>query len=239
MSCDMHMHHDMETHHMSSDMYSGGMSDDETGSDVGDPVERIEQALASLRRGGRSHWGPPHGGRPGRSPFFGPGGPHRHGAHGHGDGVPADPTEQGDAAPSGPPGRSGPFGGPGPRGPWEFRVGPVARARLLATLHAADRPMSVTELAGAIGVDQPRASRLVQAAVAEGLVVREADPDDARRTRVRITEAGRAAVRAASSTRRRAIESALDDFTDEERERFADLLGRFAIGLRRAHPPHD
>ena len=39
--------------------------------------------------------------------------------------------------------------------------------------------MSVTELATEIGVDQPRASRLVQAAVHEGLVVREADPDDA------------------------------------------------------------
>ncbi|WP_430647313.1 MarR family winged helix-turn-helix transcriptional regulator [Agromyces sp. GXS1127] len=109
---------------------------------------------------------------------------------------------------------------------------------MLAMLDAADRPMSVTELAGAIGVDQPRASRLVQAAVGEGLVVREADPDDARRTRVRITEQGRELVRAASTSRRRAIESALDGFTEEERERFAELLGRFAAGLRRSHPPH-
>ncbi|WP_438853516.1 MarR family winged helix-turn-helix transcriptional regulator [Agromyces sp. M3QZ16-3] len=114
----------------------------------------------------------------------------------------------------------------------------MARARLLAMLDAADRPMSVTELAGAVGVDQPRASRLVQAAVEEGLVVREADPDDARRTRIRITDLGRGVVHATTSSRRRAIESALEGFSDEDRERFAELLARFADGLRRAHPPH-
>lgn len=104
---------------------------------------------------------------------------------------------------------------------------------MLATLEAGDRAMSVTELAEAIGVDQPRASRLVQAAVGDGLVAREADPDDARRTRVRLTDAGRAAVRAAGAGRRRAIEAALDGFTDEERAQFAELLARFADGFRR------
>ncbi|WP_400997614.1 MarR family winged helix-turn-helix transcriptional regulator [Agromyces sp. GXQ0307] len=189
------------------------MDEQRPGPQSGDPVERIEEALASLRRGGRPPWGAPHGegGEHHRH-----GGPFR-GPHG------------------GPLGRGGPGGG---RGPWEFRVGPVARARLLAMLDAADRPMSVTELAGAVGVDQPRASRLVQAVVEEGLAVREADPDDARRTRIRITDDGRTAVHAATSSRRRAIEAALDGFTPEDRERFADLLGRFADGLRRAHPPH-
>lgn len=93
--------------------------------------------------------------------------------------------------------------------------------------------MSVTELAEAVGVDQPRASRLVQGAVADGLVAREADPDDARRTRVRLTPAGAAAVRAAGARHRQAIEAALADFSDDEREVFADLLGRFSAGLRR------
>jgi DNA-binding MarR family transcriptional regulator len=104
---------------------------------------------------------------------------------------------------------------------------------MLATLHAAGRAMSVTELAEAIGVDQPRASRLVQAAVGDGLVVREPDPDDARRSRVRLTDAGREAVHAAGAGRRRAIESALDGFTDEERAQFAELFSRFADGFRR------
>jgi DNA-binding MarR family transcriptional regulator len=104
---------------------------------------------------------------------------------------------------------------------------------MLATLHAGDRAMSVTEIAAAVGVDQPRASRLVQAAVGEGLVVREPDPDDARRTRIRLTDAGRDAVRAAGAGRRRAIESGLEGFSDEERTQFADLFARFADGFRR------
>jgi DNA-binding MarR family transcriptional regulator len=102
----------------------------------------------------------------------------------------------------------------------------------LSTLDAADHPLSVTELAAAIGVDQPRASRLVQAAAEEELVVREADPDDARRTRIRLTDDGRSAVRSASSNRRRAIEAALNGFSGEEREQFATLLARFVDGLR-------
>ncbi|GAA1059077.1 hypothetical protein GCM10009573_05030 [Agromyces bracchium] len=216
MSHDMYMHYDMQCHRMSSDMYSWGVDEQHPAGQGGDPVERIEAALASLRRGGRPQWGAPHGEA---------GEHHRHGPFGGPHGGPF----------GGPFGRGGPGGG---RGPWEFRVGPVARARLLAMLDAADRPMSVTELAGAVGVDQPRASRLVQAVVEEGLAVREADPDDARRTRIRITDDGRAAVHAATSSRRRAIEAALDGFSDEDRERFAELLGRFADGLRRAHPPH-
>jgi DNA-binding MarR family transcriptional regulator len=108
----------------------------------------------------------------------------------------------------------------------------VARFRLLSALDQAERPLSVTELAAAIGVDQPRASRLVQAAAEEGLVVREADPDDARRTRIRLTDEGRVAVRSVTSNRRRTIESALDGFSDGERRQFAALLARFVDGLR-------
>ncbi|GGI46618.1 DNA-binding MarR family transcriptional regulator [Agromyces flavus] len=112
----------------------------------------------------------------------------------------------------------------------------MASLRLLATLHAADRAMSVTELAAAIGVDQPRASRLVQAAANDGLVEREADPDDARRTRIRLTDSGRAAVHDATSHRRGAIEAALEGFTDEERAQFATLFARFARGLHGRRP---
>ncbi|HEU4758235.1 MAG TPA: MarR family winged helix-turn-helix transcriptional regulator [Agromyces sp.] len=201
-----------------------------------DPVELIEQSLAALRRG-RSHRGPHE-----HDPHDHGGHEHEHGGHGHRGhprgagpwgGSMGGPPWQGGA-----PGEAGapPWSRRGPRGAWEFRVGPVARFRLLSTLEAADHPLSVTELAAAIGVDQPRASRLVQAAAEEGLVVREADPDDARRTRIRLTEDGRAAVRSATSTRRQAIEAALDGFTDEERSQFAALLARFASGLQGRRP---
>ncbi|MFE5670538.1 MarR family winged helix-turn-helix transcriptional regulator [Agromyces sp. NPDC056523] len=198
-----------------------------------DPVELIEQSLAALRRGGRGPGPHEHG--------------HDHGPHAHrgdrdrsggspwGHGPRGGPWNSGRSGDAGDQGDGGvpPWSRRGPRGAWEFRAGPMASLRLLATLHAADRPMSVTELAAAIGVDQPRASRLVQAAVAEGLVVREADPEDARRTRIRLTESGLAAVHDATSHRRRAIEAALEGFTDEERAQFATLFARFARGL---HP---
>ena len=81
------------------------------------------------------------------------------------------------------------MGGP----PWGGgpRLGGPARLRLLEALDAASAPLSVSEIGDAVGVDQPRASRLVQQAAQMGLVRREADPDDARRTRVALTDNGR------------------------------------------------
>ena len=89
-------------------------------------------------------------------------------------------------------------------------------------------PSSVSDLAAAIGVDQPRASRLVQAAVDAGQVRREIDPADARRSILVITEAGRAALSAVIDHRRNAIEQALADFSPDERAEFARLFTRFA-----------
>ena len=120
------------------------------------------------------------------------------------------------------------MGGPPPwvAGP---RLGGPARLRLLEALAAASAPLSVSEIGEAVGVDQPRASRLVQQAVEMGLVRREADPDDARRTRVALTDerAGdrarvpRRAPRPRSTRRSRA-------FTDEERAELARLLTKLA-----------
>ncbi|WP_341995709.1 MarR family winged helix-turn-helix transcriptional regulator [Microbacterium sp. LWH7-1.2] len=188
-----------------------------------DPSEAIAAALARLRgrRGPRPPWmeGPgPHSA-----------GPHAHGhagPHGHGgDGaehVHADGTTHGF------PGRGGPWGRGAP--PWAGggRFGGPARMRLLEALAAASHPLSVGEIADAVGVDQPRASRLVQQAVAMDLVRREADPDDARRTRVALTDTGTRLVRGFRGERREAIDSALAAFTDEERAELARLLTKLA-----------
>jgi len=103
-------------------------------------------------------------------------------------------------------------------------------------LHLLDEhgPASVGELADRIGVDQPRASRLVAAAVAAGHVRREPDPNDARRAILVITESGREALRSLLGRRRGAVERALDGFSAEERAQFAELFARFAEGWRRA-----
>ncbi len=100
--------------------------------------------------------------------------------------------------------------------------------RMLEALAAASAPLTVSDLGAAIGVDQPRASRLVQQGVALGLVRREADPDDARRTRIALTDEGRTAARGLRGERREVLGRALAAFTDEEKSQLARLLNKLA-----------
>lgn len=176
--------------------------------DESDDADAIAAALARLRgrRMPRPPWAEEGGGRGG--PGWMRGGPH-HGPHGG-----AHPHA----------------GGP----PWAPpRLGGPARMRLLETLAQASGPLSVSEIGEAIGVDQPRASRLVQQGVEMGVVRREADPDDARRTRVALTDAGAALVRGFRGDRRDAIDRALSTFTEAERADLARLLTKLADGWPR------
>jgi DNA-binding MarR family transcriptional regulator len=108
------------------------------------------------------------------------------------------------------------------------RIGGPARLRLLEALAAASHSLSVSELGEAIGVDQPRASRLVQQAVDLGLVRREADPDDARRTRIALTDDGARVARGFRGQRREHLSQALRGFTADERAELARLLAKLA-----------
>jgi len=147
-------------------------------------------------------------GRRPRPPF----GPDEHHHHPHGQG------------------HGGPWGRGAP--PWADpsagRFGGPARLRVLDALVAASTPLSVSDIATAVGVDQPRASRLVQQATQMGLVAREPDPDDARRTRVRLTEDGERLISGFRGRRRDAVRSALESFGDDERAELARLLAKFA-----------
>jgi DNA-binding MarR family transcriptional regulator len=107
-------------------------------------------------------------------------------------------------------------------------VGGLARLRLLDALAASSHPLSVSEVGEAIGVDQPRSSRLIQQAVELGLVRREADPDDARRTRVALTDEGTRIVRGFRGQRREHLAQALADFSEDERADLARLLTKLA-----------
>lgn len=100
--------------------------------------------------------------------------------------------------------------------------------RLVETLAAAEAPLGVGAIGEAIGVDQPRASRLVQQAAERGLVEREADPHDARRTRIALTDRGRGFARGVRGERREALGTALQQFTDAERAELARLLDKLA-----------
>ncbi|WP_311258032.1 MarR family winged helix-turn-helix transcriptional regulator [Microbacterium sp. WCS2018Hpa-9] len=178
-----------------------------------DPTEAIARALSRLR--GRRP------GERGRGPR-GMGGPH--GWHGGPHSDHADHADHGDH-------RHGRPENPG-MPPWmndpSGRFGGPARMRMLEALAAASAPLSVSDLGAAIGVDQPRASRLVQQGVAHGFVRREADPDDARRTRIALTDEGRKIARGMRGERREALGKALAAFTDDERDQLARLLDKLA-----------
>ncbi len=215
-----------------------------------DPADAIAAALARLRgrRMPRPPWADgagPHG-RQARTATGTPGPTATAATHGHDDEHPGHGPEHahgdepirgfaGRGGRGGPWGRGGAvpgFGGPPGFGapPWggAGRIGGPARLRMLEALAAASHPLSVGEIADAVGVDQPRASRLVQQAVELGLVRREADPGDARRTRVALTDAGTRLVRGFRGERREAMDAALAAFTDDERAELARLLTKLA-----------
>lgn len=116
-------------------------------------------------------------------------------------------------------------------------LGGAARFRMLDALESGQR--TISDLAVAIGVDQPRASRLVAEAAERGFVRRGVDPADARRAVVELTAAGRAFLASAHRTRRGAVESALEGFTPGESAQFADLLSRFVAAWPRDAAPDD
>lgn len=229
------------------------------GSPSADVIALIESALVAVRRDQSRRRPPGPWGEPfGRGPHaWGPRGPwgasggdrdapgteaqghgaqgyaaHDHGAH--------DRPER-DRTGHHPDHDHPPFGdsarpGPGRRGR-DGSLGRIARIRMLEALEtaeAAGSPLSISSLAQAIGVDQPRASRLVQEGVERGHVRRVPDPSDARRALIQLTAAGRAQLDEVRTHRRSAVESALADFTPEEARTFAELFDRFVRAWPRA-----
>ncbi|MGO4592280.1 MarR family winged helix-turn-helix transcriptional regulator [Leifsonia sp. 2TAF2] len=203
-----------------------------------DIVAMIEHALLAVRRD-QSRRRPPWA-----EGTHGHEGGHAHGHHGgHWGGGQFGPGQFG-AGPFGAgPFEGAPFGdsarpGPGRRGR-DGSLGRIARVRMLEALEAADREgrsLSVSGVAEAIGVDQPRASRLVQEGVERGQVRRVPDPSDARRALIQLTSAGRSQLEELRTHRRSAVETALAGFTPEEARTFAELFDRFVRSWPRPTP---
>ncbi len=178
-------------------------------------LDALMAALTTVRGRGRGPFPPPGAGGPfGRDE-------HGEGGRGRGRRRPGGGHEPGDR-------------GPGPWGAGGARFGGPARLRLLEALVAASHPLSVSEVGEAIGVDQPRASRLIQQAVELELVQREADPDDARRTRVALTAHGAVVARGFRGQRREHLAEALAGFSAEERSELVRLLSKLAAAWPQA-----
>lgn len=216
------------------------------GTSADDDSQKIAEALTRLQwsrgpGGGPRGFGPPGGaGGFGGHPGFG--GPRRgdfpfgrgRRSHGTGDERPPhghhDPREE--ESPRGEDRHDSDHGQHEDEHDWRAKFGGHfggrAQLRLLIALAQAGRSLGVSAIGDAIGVDQPRASRLVSQGVELGLLQREADPDDARRTLIALTDKGRTISTRFRGAQRESVDLALDGFSDEERALLAQLLSRLA-----------
>ncbi|MER6951425.1 MarR family transcriptional regulator [Nonomuraea sp. NPDC000554] len=102
---------------------------------------------------------------------------------------------------------------------------------VLDVIESAGGPVTVSDVADALSVDQPRASRLVAAAVEAGLARREADQADGRRALLALTDAGVAALEQVRQGRKAVFQQAMAGWSEAERAEFARLLTRFVGAL--------
>ncbi|GII97511.1 MarR family winged helix-turn-helix transcriptional regulator [Sinosporangium siamense] len=91
--------------------------------------------------------------------------------------------------------------------------------------------LTVTDAAAVLGVDQPRSSRLSAHALHAGLLRREADQYDGRRSLLALTQEGRDLLAEIRDFRRRVIAEATAGWAVEDRAALAGLLTRFVQDL--------
>ena len=89
-------------------------------------------------------------------------------------------------------------------------------------------PMRPSALAATLGLSAAGATRIVETLATAGLVTRTPDPDDARATRIALTEQGVAVSGILHAEGDRLSQRLLADWTEEERTTFTRLLHRYA-----------
>jgi DNA-binding MarR family transcriptional regulator len=108
-----------------------------------------------------------------------------------------------------------------------------AGAAALYKLHLHGDAIRVTVLAEMLGVDAPTVTRKIQQLERDGLVVRHADPDDGRASRIRLTPAGRRTLERVTKARRAWLDRMFDGWAEQDLVAFGSLLGRFSASLER------
>jgi DNA-binding MarR family transcriptional regulator len=108
-----------------------------------------------------------------------------------------------------------------------------AGAAALYKLHLHGDAIRVTVLAEMLGVDAPTVTRKIQQLERDGLVVRHADPDDGRASRISLTPAGRRTLERVLKARRAWLDRLFDGWAEQDLAMFGSLLGRFSASLER------
>ena len=97
-------------------------------------------------------------------------------------------------------------------------------------------PQRMTLLAEAVHSDLSTVSRQVSALVTQGLVERQADPEDGRACRLAATEHGLGVFEDLRRTRNEHIAMILVDWSEEDKSRLVELMHRFNTGME-GHGP--
>jgi DNA-binding MarR family transcriptional regulator len=104
-----------------------------------------------------------------------------------------------------------------------------AGSALLYKLHVhTDGSFRVSELAERLGIDAPAVTRKVQQLERLGFVARDADPEDKRATRIRLTSLGEETLQLVLAAHKRRLARLFADWTAEELRSFASSMSRFA-----------
>ncbi|MHA7223224.1 MarR family winged helix-turn-helix transcriptional regulator [Arthrobacter sp. RHLT1-20] len=112
--------------------------------------------------------------------------------------------------------------------------GELSTAQLSTLKMLLDNGIRVGEIARNLGVKVPSATEQIIKLERAGLVRREADPDDSRAVRVRITAAGRVAVDSATTRRNGVLAEILRTLSDSDRSALAaalPVMGRISATL--------
>ncbi|MET8280794.1 MarR family transcriptional regulator [Micromonospora sp. NPDC005174] len=118
----------------------------------------------------------------------------------------------------------------------EHRVLDRAAYVILRHLDAAG-PQNVSALAARLNLDGSTVTRQVSALQRDGLIVRAPDPTDGRGTVISPTTAGLQRMAAVQAARTRLYGDMLSDWTPEDREILARLLGRLNQALVNRNRP--
>lgn len=94
-----------------------------------------------------------------------------------------------------------------------------------------DGEATVGSIADMMRIDPSRGSRLVAELVKRDVLRRGVSQEDARRTVVELTDRGLDMIRSLQSVKARLLHTILDDWSEEDVARFADLFGRFVEGM--------
>jgi DNA-binding MarR family transcriptional regulator len=92
---------------------------------------------------------------------------------------------------------------------------------------ADEGPQRLGAFASAFGLDPSTITRQVQSLEKAGLASRTSDPIDRRASILDLTPEGQDVLTRTRQHRRRRLEEALADWTEEDRESFGNLLGKF------------